>query len=912
MKFILTKDDPLASFENRGGGKAANLAYMSRHDAPVPAWFCITADAFDEFVEQNGLHSRLVPENHLEQLDEFAKEIEKLFLSFPLPVDVQQEIDRQLETMRLDQDLCAVRSSGIDEDSAGHSFAGLFSSFLCQRGNEAVSESIRRCWASGFSERAIAYRVERGLNVSGIRVGVVIQSMIEPAAAGVAFSRNPLRPLDRSHLVIESVFGLGEGLVSGEVDADYFELRRVDLAIDEKVLANKETAVRFARDGGIVSEPLDLAMRSQASLNNIQICELGALVLKLEHNYGVPQDIEWAFDKSGTLHVVQARPITTLPVQQFFDAAINGHEVTLWDNSNIIESYSGVTSPLTFSFANEAYRKVYVQFCEVMGVPQSEIDAHDSMYRNMLGLIRGRIYYNLINWYRLIQMLPLAGNSGEFMETMMGVRQELKPELVSLFDFMQNPPRYTLARKLLVTALSAWRFMRIDTIVNDFHRRFDNIYNDACEKNFRAMSLPALADYYQLLDEEVLANWRAPIINDYLCMIFFGLLKKLTERWVAGSDEAMSLQNDLLCGQGGLESTEPTKLLMAIAQWINGQDQDLKDWLDATPADEAWHELSDEGRWPELFQRIDDYLDKYGFRCINELKLEEKDLHEDPSFIINAIRSYVRAGTFDVAALESREAAIRDNAEATVQAQLGGLRKIAYGWVLKHARKAVRNRENLRFARTKIFGICRRIFRAMGDRLHQLSAIDHERDVFLLTVEDLMGFIEGRPTTADLRSLVAIRKKEFDSYRRTPSPPDRLITYGAAGVSFELPQVLADADLLRSEASLSGNPNVLTGTPCCPGVVEGTVLVAESASDAEGLDQEILVTARTDPGWVPLYPSCAGLLIERGSLLSHSAVVARELGLPTIVGISGGLMTKLKTGQRVRIDAGRGEVEILS
>jgi pyruvate,water dikinase len=889
-----------------------NLAHMSQQAVPVPPWFCVAAEAFDLFVEQNDLRSELHPGQHLERLGTFAREVENRFLRLPLPALVEQELHEQLQAMQMSDSLLAIRSSGIDEDSAGHSFAGQFSSFLCQRGPEAISESIRRCWASGFSERAIAYRVERGLSVAGIRVGVVVQSMVEPIAAGVAFSRNPIHPLDRDHLVIESVFGLGEGLVSGELDADHFELSRDDLTIEHRAIADKETAVRFGEHGGVIRKSLEPQISKKASLNDAQVRDIGAMVLRLERSYGTPQDAEWVVDQAGSLYVVQTRPITTLPAAAFFDAAINGREVILWDNSNIIESYSGVTSPLTFSFANAAYRKVYIQFCQVMGVPQKEIDSHDPMYRNMLGLIRGQIYYNLINWYRLIQMLPLAGTSADFMETMMGVKQELKPELASLFDFMQNPPRYSLQRKLWVTALSAWRFIRIDTIVDEFQQRFNAIYEDARHKEFSSMSLPALADYYQFLDENVLGNWRAPIINDYVCMIFFGVLKKLTDKWVAGGDDGASLQNDLLCGQGGLESTEPTKLLMSVARWVDQQDQELKDWLETTPADEVWRQLTHEGRWPELRSRVDHYLDEYGFRCINELKLEEKDLHEDPSFIINAIRSYVRAGTFDIGALEMREAEIRDNAERMASEKLGGLRRIAYYWVLKHARMAVRNRENLRFARTKIFGIARRIFRAVGSQLQQLAVIKHERDVFLLTVEDIIGFIEGRPTTADLASLVAMRKKEFDEYRRSAPPPDRLITYGAAGVSFAMPQVLADADLLRGTADDSGDPNVLVGTPCCPGIVEGVVRVAETSKDAEGVEQEILVTARTDPGWVPLYPSCAGLLIERGSLLSHSAVVARELGLPTIVGISGGLMAKLKTGQRVRMDAGRGEVRILS
>jgi pyruvate,water dikinase len=171
--------------------------------------------------------------------------------------------------------------------------------------------------------------------------------------------------------------------------------------------------------------------------------------------------------------------------------------------------------------------------------------------------------------------------------------------------------------------------------------------------------------------------------------------------------------------------------------------------------------------------------------------------------------------------------------------------------------------------------------------------------------------MEGRASCLDLRGVAAVRKAEYEVFQNDLPLPDRFITYGVAGSSMQHIGVLQDADLLK-DLRKSDDPNVLYGTPCCPGQIEGVVRVVKQMTDASGLSGEILVTERTDPGWVPLYPSCSGLLIERGSLLSHSAVVARELGLPTIVGISGGLMAKLKTGMRVRIDAGRGEVRILS
>ena len=199
----------------------------------------------------------------------------------------------------------------------------------------------------------------------------------------------------------------------------------------------------------------------------------------------------------------------------------------------------------------------------------------------------------------------------------------------------------------------------------------------------------------------------------------------------------------------------------------------------------------------------------------------------------------------------------------------------------------------------------------MGDNLVKLGEIENARDIFYLTVEEIFAYCEGRPISIRLAHIIRERKLEYAEYDKTLPPPDRLLTYGAAGASMRYANVLMDADLLRSELPLSNDPSILMGVPCSPGIVEGIVRVVTDLKDAIGINGEILVTARTDPGWVPLYPSCSGLLIERGSLLSHSAVVARELGLPTIVGISGGLMKKLKTGQRVRMDAAKGEVRLL-
>jgi pyruvate,water dikinase len=392
-------------------------------------------------------------------------------------------------------------------------------------------------------------------------------------------------------------------------------------------------------------------------------------------------------------------------------------------------------------------------------------------------------------------------------------------------------------------------------------------------------------------------------------MVFFGLLDALTRKWLDAGERGASLQAQLLSGQGDLASAAPTRALMRIAAAIDGGDPVFREWFVSTPARELWTRLP--ARSAAIQAAYLEFLDQYGFRCANELKLEEADLHEDPTFAIDAVASFVRARNHSIEAMEARRRAIRADSERIVGEKLPWPRRLVYNFILARARRAVLDREDLRFIRTNGFGVTRRLFRAIGVNLHKLGLIAGPRDVFFLTMDEIVAFAEGRSLVLDFRGLVEVRTREFQEYRDTPPPPDRFVTVGASGMYLRDPRSLADADLLRSDRPSSDDPNVLVGTPCCPGIVEGVARVARTPADARGLNGEILVTERTDPGWVPLFPSAAGLLVERGSPLSHSAVVARELGISTIVGISGGLMERLATGQRVHMDAGRGEVRIL-
>ncbi|MBU6376302.1 MAG: hypothetical protein KGQ59_09930, partial [Bdellovibrionales bacterium] len=721
--------DPSDLFVASAGGKARHLSSLIRAGFRVPDFFCISAFVFDEFKKIHQIDERIdLYLSRAEPFETIEKIAEDLIIKSPFSSDFIDRLAQLIHAREWNEEWLAVRSSGLDEDGLAHSFAGQHSSYLYQRGLTAVTDSIRRCWASVYSARALHYRVEKGLRMKDLQMGVIIQKMVNSEASGVGFSVNPLHPLDRDTLVIESVFGLGEGLVSGELEADHYEVERETGKLKNRAIAQKQKALMRAALGGVERIALDPNKNSTSSLTDAQVNEVSQLCLRLEKHFSSPQDCEWAFEQ-GVLYCLQSRPITSIPNPAYYSKSINGASAILWDNSNIIESYNGVTSPLTFSFASSAYRQVYIQFCEILGVPQTAIRARESMFRNMLGLIRGRIYYNLANWYRLVLMLPGASNNKQFMETMMGVRQGLKPEVAREFQFDPDPISYRLDQRIRLLMGTVYRWWKVDSIIKNFREHFEYHYEQTRKLDFQSLPLTEHVKIYQQLDEQVLRRWHAPIINDYLCMIFFGLLKKLTEKWLPGAESA-SIQNDLLCGEGDLESTEPTKMLMRIASWVDktASAQKTKNALLDKSTSELLSELMcDKPLYPELRAQIDEFLDRYGFRCINELKLEEDDLHDDPGFIIEAVRSYVKRKSYNISEMETREQEIRKKAESLVRARLRGPKLFIFNFVLKEARKAVKNRENLRFARTKIFGVVRHLFRGIGYQLHRMDKLHHPK-----------------------------------------------------------------------------------------------------------------------------------------------------------------------------------------
>jgi pyruvate,water dikinase len=300
---------------------------------------------------------------------------------------------------------------------------------------------------------------------------------------------------------------------------------------------------------------------------------------------------------------------------------------------------------------------------------------------------------------------------------------------------------------------------------------------------------------------------------------------------------------------------------------------------------------------------LERYVARYGDRCLEELKLETVTLREDPAFLLHMIRSYAERGTVEAEAQSAREAAIRRDAEARMRARLGGGRRWLFERVMRSARARVRDRENLRFERTRVFGLVRRLFLELGARFAERGLLSRPREVFWLTVDEVFEAAGGRLAPETVSSLVAERRTQFEQWEHAPAPPERFETREPPPLVFGAEAAdPADAPA-RAGAALSE----LKGTGCCPGVVRERVRVVRDPREARDVTGRILVAERTDPGWTLLFPAVRGLLVQRGSLLSHSAIVAREMGLPCVVGIPG-LLDTLQDGEEVEMDGTTGRV----
>ena len=591
------------------GGKAWNLLRLERLSINLPAWQVIGHTNLGALLTDDITASI---SNHEEKIDAvvfntgFRDEVEE---KFP---DANSK-------------LFAVRSSACAEDGEEHSFAGQFESHLYIKADD-LEENIKRVWKSVNSERVRAYVAERGLDHE-LNIGVIIQEMIDPDVSGVAFGANPTTG-DRSENVVCAVYGVGEGLVSGMLNSDTYGISNGTIKSN---LADKKEAFGPKANGGTEIVEVQEDLRMVPALNDEQVLELDSLLNSLESKLGHAQDIEFAI-KDSKLYLLQTRPITTLNDNPF------GQKI-IWDNSNIVESYPGVTTPLTFSYILRGYKNVYLQLASIMGASPKVLEANMSTFSNMLGLINGRVYYNLLSWYKVLALFPGYSLNAQFMENMMGVKERFDlPKTKQLNRFVAYYRVFIMLKRILQNLRTIKKQTKL------FLSEVDRIITEFKSTDLSRLDAYQLMELFRSIDAQLLVRWKAPLINDSFAMIYFGRLQSIIEKHKLGSNP--NLQNDLMVGNSDIISTQPVKRSIAIATLVNELEVLRKLFTDKTP-EEIWTSLQEENV-NESFKQVNELLEKYiadfGDRCVGELKLETVSYSSDPSMLIQMIKGLVLQG----------------------------------------------------------------------------------------------------------------------------------------------------------------------------------------------------------------------------------------------------------------------------
>ena len=642
-----------------------------------------------------------------------------------------------------------MRSSAPYEDAAAHSFAGQLESYLDVDAGSAPARIVD-VWRSGFSDRIYAYRAEQGVHAPPAAPAVLVQRMVHAYAAGVAFSADPVSGR-RGVAVVAAVRGYGDVLVSGEKDADSW---------------------RVTRAGDIIERTL--ADPSAPVLTDAQVLAVAQMARRAEFHFGRPQDIEWAIDAPAQrdLYLLQSRPITALANVPDPDAMR-----ILWDNSNIIESYGGMTTPLTYSFARRAYTEVYQQFCRVVRVPEATIQANHAVFGSMIGLINGRIYYNLYSWYRLLALLPGFRANRTFMEQMMGVKESLPDEIVASLE--RSTWRQRMADRLYLARTVAGLFTAyagLDRSIQAFYVRLRDALGDERPdlSDRRAGDLVAVlprtgqptapqvgrAARQRLLRHDLLRHAALPRPE-----VVRRCRRRAPERPAHGRRRYDQRRTRAACAGHGCARAD---------RRIVDAGPDRHDANRFAPGD-RWRAgacrracgLPTRTTWPPSATAVSTSSNSKARRSTTI-----------PCRCCAPWASSPPAVRFCKPAKSTSrcERAAEEQVRTALSAK--PVKRTLFNWVLKNARSRVRDRENLRFERTRVFGRARQIFSELGKRFYAVDALADPRDVYYLTVDEILGFVDGTTASADLDGLAAVRKAEFARYAQTPSPASRFETAG--------------------------------------------------------------------------------------------------------------------------------------
>ncbi|HZN93503.1 MAG TPA: PEP/pyruvate-binding domain-containing protein, partial [Myxococcales bacterium] len=789
--WIVRCDDPPPFELDLLGAKAHQLAHLRELGLPVPEWFALTAPLCLE-VAQAG---RLSPAQLAAVLEVF-------------------------DGLLGPGARVAVRSSAVEEDGAAASFAGQLESFLHVR-RAGLARAIEACVASARSERVRWYRRARGLPSAPLRIAVLVQRMVDSAVSGVAFTADPVSG-DRSAAVITAGLGLGEGVVQSQVECDTFRVSLQGGRILDREVRPKRSRVELdgERGDGTRLAQVPEAEGGAPALEDEELRAIVAAGRAVQQALGAPVDLEWALDAGRRLHVLQARPITSLPPPP-------ERHTTVLDSSNIVESYPGLVAPLTFTFARDAYERTFREAARRFGIPAPLLRERASTFGNLVSYVDGRVYYNLLSWYRLYRLVPGFEGALPAWEKALGIQGERPQD--------GRRPRRAPLTSARVALRIARQYAGLERDVDQLLSRVAALEEAERNSDLPSEDAHALLDRLEALGRELFEPFAVGLVNDFFAQQLYALAERLIGRWTDLAPQA--LLNALFCGDQRMDSLGPLVSLVELASLarLTPEVEALLLRQDLPPG-ETWARLRSGGARTAAFRAaLEDHLRKYRDRTVQELKLETLSLDEDPAPLLAALRSCLQQPG-DVRTGRAGEDGVRRDGEERLRRALAGhpVRRRVLRRVLEAAGRSVRFRENLRLARSRAFGMARRIFRALGHRLAQAGVLEGADDVFFLAQEEIAGAVRGHGVTSDLQALVALRRLELEACRSREVLPRRTFRGMAAA-----PIWMDEAPAAGTAAPAKGGP--LSGIGCGGGVARGTAKVVLDPGAGVDVRGEILV-----------------------------------------------------------------------
>ena len=868
------------------GGKAGNLGELLRARLPVPAGFCLTTQAYRRATSSAGLEAVLTElaatdPADLSGLARLAAAARRLILAADIPSDVAEAVREAYAALGTDTPV-AVRSSATAEDLPFASFAGQQDTFLNVVGVDAVLAVVQECWASLWTDRAVSYRATHGISPTVVSLAVAVQRMVDAAVAGVLFTANPVTGR-RHEAVIDASPGLGEAVVSGAVNPDHFVVDSPTRRILARRIGSKAVAVRPLPGGG-TERIVQHGAGQQPCLDDAQLLDLELLGRRAEVHFGVPQDLEWAIDGDGAALLTQSRPITTLyPLPE---------RGAVRDRSRVYLCFSlaqGLTRPLTPMglagfrlIASSVARAAHFEVPVPHDGPAPLVEAGQRLFFDLTPVLRSAVGRAVVP----------------------RVFDVMESRSAAVMRRLFEDPRYS------VTSRTPWRLLRHVGPVAARARIPEALFRalfrpeatlrraERFGERFRAaLVVPAGSTAVQRLDhvERILGQELFPVVPNILPIPALGFALLAAAGRLLGPGVGPGALQPVLRGLPNNVTTEMDLALWRLASAIRSDAGVAAVFAEATVPDLAQRYRS--RTLPAAVQSgVAGFLARYGHRAVAEIDLGMPRWADDPAHILGVLANYLRLEDPDQAPDRQFARAARD-AEAQVDrlvaaaGERGRLRAVLVRAALRRTRMFAGLRELPKYHIVEALAAVRSQLQAIGTGLAAAGTIADADDVFFLDLVEVRAALAGSP----LHHLAAERREAYVRELARRHIPRVLLSDGT------------EPEALQPAGTAGRAPGVLTGTPASAGTVMGTARVILEPLGAHLEPGEILVAPSTDPGWTPLFLTAGGLVMEMGGPNSHGAVVAREYGIPAVVGVPDAT-SLIRTGQAVLVDGAAGTV----